>query len=48
MLKKPFNQIFNGDQKILNKVKINLSSRPQNLSLETYYQLVQEYEKLGG
>ena len=48
MLKKPFNQIFNGDQKILNKVKINLSSRPQNLNLETYYQLVQEYEKLRG
>ena len=48
MLKKPFNQIFNGDQNILNKVKINLSLRPQNLNLETYYQLVQEYEKLRG
>ncbi len=46
MLKKPFNQIFNGDQKVLDKLKINLSLRPQNLSLETYYNLANEYEKL--
>ena len=31
MLKKPFNQLFNGDQKILEKLKINLNLRPQNL-----------------
>tara|TARA_B100000900_G_scaffold276267_1_gene236143 strand:+ start:219 stop:1004 length:786 start_codon:yes stop_codon:yes gene_type:complete len=46
MLKKPFNQLFNGNQKILNKLKINLNLRPQNLSFDTYYQLVCEYEKL--
>ena len=46
MLKKPFNQLFNGDQKILNKLKINLNLRPQNLELETYYKLTSEYEKL--
>ncbi len=46
MLKKPFNQLFNGDQKILDKLNINLNLRPQNLSLETYYKLVSEYEKL--
>ena len=28
MLKKPFNQIFNGDQKILDNLKINLNLRP--------------------
>jgi len=46
MLKKPFNQLFNGDQKILDKLKINLNLRPQNLDFETYYQLASEYENL--
>ena len=46
MLKKPFNQLFNGNEKILNNLKIDLSQRPQNLSLETYYKLTNEYEKL--
>ena len=47
MLKKPFNQLFNGDQKILDKLKIDLNLRPQNLNFETYYKLTDEYEKLG-
>ena len=47
MLKKPFNQLFNGNQNILNKLKIDLNLRPQNLSLDTYYKLASEYEKLG-
>ena len=34
MLKKPFNQLFNGDQKILDKLKIDLNLRPQNLDFE--------------
>jgi 16S rRNA (adenine1518-N6/adenine1519-N6)-dimethyltransferase len=46
MLKKPFNQLFNGDQKILDKLKIDLNLRPQNLDNETYYKLTIEYEKL--
>ena len=46
MLRKPFNQLFNGDQKILNKLKIDLNLRPQNLDFETYYQLTSEYENL--
>jgi len=46
MLKKPFNQLFNGDQKILDKLKIDLNLRPQNLDFETYYQLTSEYENL--
>ena len=46
MLKKPFNQIFNGDQRILDKLKIDLNLRPQNLSLDTYYKLGYEYENL--
>ena len=46
MLKKPFNQLFNGNQKILDKLKINLNLRPQNLNFDTYYQLTNEYENL--
>ncbi len=46
MLKKPFNQLFNGDQKVLDKLKIDLTLRPQNLNLETYYKLTCEYENL--
>ena len=47
MLKKLFNQLFNGDQKILDKLKIDLNLRPQNLDFDTYYKLTREYEKLG-
>ena len=46
MLKKPFNQLFNGDKKIIDKLKIDLNLRPQNLDFETYYKLTNEYEKL--
>ena len=46
MIKKPFNQIFNGDLRILKKLKIDLNLRPQNLNFETYYKLTEEYEKL--
>ncbi len=46
MLKKPFNQLFNGNQKVLDKLKIDLNLRPQNLNLNTYYQLTNEYENL--
>ena len=46
MLKKPFNQLFNGDYKILDKLKIDLNLRPQNLDFDTYYKLTSEYEKL--
>ncbi len=46
MIKKPFNQIFNGNKKILKKLNINLNLRPQNLDFETYYNLAKEYERL--
>ena len=46
MLKKPYNQLFNGNKKILDKIKIDLNLRPQNLSLDTYYRLACEYENL--
>ena len=48
MIKKPFNQLFNGKSCIQKKLKLNLNLRPQNLSLDTYYNLIKEYEKLSG
>jgi len=48
MLKKPFNQIFNGNTNLLNKFNLDLSLRPQNLDFDTYYKLTIEYEKLRG
>lgn len=48
MLKKPFNQLFNGDQRVLSELKIDLNLRPQNLDFETYYKLTIEYENLRG
>ena len=46
MIKKPFNQLFNGNEKIIKKLKIDLNLRPQNLDCETYYNLANEYETL--
>jgi len=46
MLKKPFNQIFEGNTDLLNKYNLDLSLRPQNLDFDTYYKLTIEYEKL--
>jgi len=46
MLKKPYNQIFNGNNDLLNKLNIDLNLRPQNLDFDTYYKLTIEYEKL--
>ena len=46
MLKKPFNQIFNGNTDLLKKLNIDLNLRPQNLDFDTYYKLTIEYEKL--
>ena len=46
MLKKPFNLLFNGNQKILDNLKINVNLRPQNLDFDIYYRLTNEYENL--
>ena len=46
MIRRPFNQIFKGNIEILNKLKLDLNLRPQNLDLLTYYNLTKEYEKL--
>ena len=45
MIKKPFNLLFNGNEDIIKKLKIELNLRPQNLDYETYFELAKEYEK---
>ena len=46
MIKKPFNQLFNGNIQIQKKLNLNLNLRPQNLDFETYYELTKRYEFL--
>tara|TARA_Y100001958_G_C21112569_1_gene459044 strand:- start:628 stop:1020 length:393 start_codon:yes stop_codon:yes gene_type:complete len=46
MIKKPFNKLFKGNNDILERLNIKTNLRPQNLDLETYFQLTNEYEKL--
>ena len=46
MIKKPIKQLFKDPILISKKFKIDLSSRPQNLSPEIYYELAQKYKSL--
>ena len=46
MIKKPYNQLFDGNTEVAAKLKIDLNLRPQNLNFETYFRIVNEYEKL--
>tara|TARA_B100001939_G_C16854426_1_gene578952 strand:- start:246 stop:1031 length:786 start_codon:yes stop_codon:yes gene_type:complete len=46
MIKKPYYQLFNGNNNIASKIGIDLNSRPQNLNFETYFKLTKEYENL--
>jgi len=48
MLKKPFNQIFNGNLDLIKRFNLDLNLRPQNIDFNTYYKLTIEYEKLRG
>ena len=46
MIKNPLKQLFTNYEEISNKLKLDMKLRPQNLTLETYCNLVREYEKL--
>ena len=45
-IKTPFNTLFKGNVKVLNKLDIDLNLRPHNLSQDVYYKLTEAYEKL--
>ena len=46
MVRKPMNILFEDANIISEKLKINLNSRPQNISPINYYKICKEYEKL--
>ena len=46
MINKPFKQLFNNSDEVLNRLKINLNLRPQNLSKEIYFEITKEYDNL--
>ena len=46
MINKPFKKLFSNNNEVLNKLKINLKSRPANLSKEIYFNITKEYENL--
>ena len=46
MIKNPLKQLFLNYEEVSKKLKLDLKLRPQNLSLETYCNIVREYEKL--
>jgi len=46
MIKNPLKQLFKNYSEISKKLDLDLRLRPQNLSLETYCNIVREYEKL--
>ena len=46
MIKNPFKQLFKNYEQVSEKLNINLNLRPQNLPIETYLKITQEYEKL--
>ena len=45
-IKNPLKQLFINYQEISEKLKLDLNLRPQNLSLESYCNIVKEYEEL--
>ena len=45
MIKKPLNILFKKPQQIIDKLELDLKSRPQNLSPENYFEICDEFEK---
>ena len=46
MIKKPLKTIFKNIDKISNKLRIDITKRPQNLAPDIYFQICREYENL--
>ena len=46
MIKKPLNILFKNPKKVAEKLNLNMSLRPQNLSKDTFYKICLIYEKL--
>ena len=46
MIKNPLRQLFKNYIEISKKLNIDINQRPQNLTIETYLKITDEYEKL--
>jgi len=46
MIKNPLKKLFKDYNEISDRLNIDLKQRPQNLSIETYLKITEEYEKL--
>ena len=46
MIKKPIKQIFNNHENISKKLNLDLTLRPQNLSIDNYFEICKFYEDL--
>ena len=46
MIKKPMRQLFMDYEKVAEKLKIDLSKRPQNISKSKYFEICKFYENL--
>ena len=46
MIKKPIKQIFNNHENVLKKLNLDLTLRPQNLSIDKYFEICKIYEDL--
>ena len=46
MIKNPLRQLFKNYTEISKKLNIDINQRPQNLTIETYLKITDEYEKL--
>ena len=46
MIKNPLRQIFKNPDQIVEKLKLNINLRPQNLSPLNYFEITKEYENL--
>jgi 16S rRNA (adenine1518-N6/adenine1519-N6)-dimethyltransferase len=47
MIKSPMKQLFENFLYVSKKLDLDLEMRPQNISLDQYFKIVNEYEKLG-
>jgi len=45
-VKKPFNILFKNKENIIEKFNLDLDLRPQNIPIQTYFDITNEYEKL--
>ena len=45
-IKNPLNQLFKKTEFVVEKLKLNVELRPQNLSPNTFYEIAKEYESL--